>query len=343
MELTLAQISEMVDGEVVGDAATRITGAAAFENATKDDITYASRANFLKKLDDSAAGAIIVPRDTEAEYPLIRVNNPELAFATVLGRFHPRTRLATGIHPSAVVGEQFTCGEALAVGACAVIQNHVTVGSRVEIHPNVVIGDHVEIGDDVLIYPNVTILERCRIGSRVVIHAGTVIGSDGFGFVQEDGRSYKIPQVGVVQIDDDVELGAANTIDRATFDTTWVKSGVKTDNQVHFAHNVIVGENTLAIAQVGVSGSVRIGKNVILAGQSAIAHHVTIGDHAVVGGQAGIAKSVPEGQVMFGSPAMPHRVWLRVTRSFTKLPELFKRVMALEKRLTQMEKDRDTN
>ncbi|MBW2369545.1 MAG: UDP-3-O-(3-hydroxymyristoyl)glucosamine N-acyltransferase, partial [Deltaproteobacteria bacterium] len=294
MELTLAQISEMVDGEVLGDAVMRITGAAAFENATINDITYASRANFLKKLNDTAAGAIIVPRDTQAERPLIRVNNPELAFASVLGRFHPRTRLSTGIHPSAVVGEQFICGQEIAVGACAVIQNHITVGDRVEIHPNVVIGDHVEIGDDVLIYPNVTILERCRIGSRVVIHAGSVIGSDGFGFVQEGGRSYKIPQVGVVQIDDDVEIGAGNTIDRATFGTTWIKAGVKTDNMVHFAHNVIVGENSLAAAQVGVAGSVRIGKNVILAGKSAIAHHLTIGDHAIVGGKAGIGKSVPE-------------------------------------------------
>jgi UDP-3-O-[3-hydroxymyristoyl] glucosamine N-acyltransferase len=218
------------------------------------------------------------------------------------------------------------------------IQDNVTLGNRVRLHPNVVIGDDVTIGDDVQIYPNVTVLDRCRIGSRVTIQAGTVIGSDGFGFAPDGKVYHKILQTGIVQIDDDVEIGAGNTIDRATFGRTWIQKGVKTDNLVHIAHNVTVGENTVLVAQVGISGSVKIGKHVVLAGQAAVAGHLEIGDDVIVGGRGGVSKSIPSGQIVSGAPHMPHRVWLKVQRIIPRLPELKKKIEDLEKRLKKIEK-----
>ncbi len=339
---TLADISELVDGEVIGDKGKIISGAAAFEIAGPDDITFAGQAKYIKQIESSPAGAVLVPMDVACKGKnLVRVKNPQIAFINVLGLFHPPHRLAKGIHPSAVVGNGFACGEEIAVGPCAVIQNHVTVGDRVQIHPNAVIGDHVEIGDDVVIHPNVTILDRCKIGNRVIINAGAVIGSEGYGFESDGERYHKIPQLGFVQIDDDVEIGANNTIDRAAFDKTWVRSGVKTDNLVHIAHNVVVGENTVIVAQVGISGSTTLGRNVVLAGQAGIGGHITIGDRAIIGSKAGISQSVPDGAVLSGFPGIPHRLWLRVQRAAGKLPELFKQVGALEKRVTKIEADSD--
>jgi UDP-3-O-[3-hydroxymyristoyl] glucosamine N-acyltransferase len=205
-----------------------------------------------------------------------------------------------------------------------VIGNNVTVGHRITLRPNVVVGDNVVMGNDVRIYPNVTILERCTIGNRVIIHAGTVIGSDGFGFAPDGKKYYKIPHTGIVRIDDDVEIGAGNTIDRATFGKTWIKRGVKTDNLVHIAHNVTVGEDSVLVAQVGISGSVTIGKNAILAGQAGVAGHLILGDDVTVVSQAGVAKSVPSGETVSGSPAITHRQWLRMQRILPKLPELKK-------------------
>jgi UDP-3-O-[3-hydroxymyristoyl] glucosamine N-acyltransferase len=194
------------------------------------------------------------------------------------------------------------------------------------------------VGDDVVIYPNVTILERCIIGNRVIIHAGTVIGSDGFGFAPDGNCYHKIPHTGIVQIDDDVEIGANNTIDRATFGKTHIGRGVKTDNLVQIAHNVRVGENTVLVAQVGISGSVTIGKNAVLAGQAGVAGHLTIGDGATVGPQTGVVKPVPDGQIVSsGIPQMPHKIWLRVQRLIPKLPEFSKRLSGLEKRFKRLE------
>ena len=189
------------------------------------------------------------------------------------------------------------------------------------------------------IFPNVTILERCRIGNRVTIQSGTVIGADGFGYTPDGSRYHKIPHLGIVQIDDDVEIGACNTIDRARFGRTWICRGVKTDNLVHVAHNVTVGEDTVLVAQVGISGSVTIGRHAILAGQAGVSGHLEIGDNAIIGPQAGIAKSISKGQIVSGSPEMPHRLWLRVQRIIPQLPEMKKKIAALEARLQTL-KDR---
>jgi UDP-3-O-[3-hydroxymyristoyl] glucosamine N-acyltransferase len=335
---TLADIARLVGGELSGDGGKRILGPAPFGEAGPDHITFAGQAKYIKQLDTSHAGAVLVPLGTSCETTnIVRVKNPQLAFIKVLSLFHPPSRLPAGIHPKAVIGDDFSCGERLAVGAGAVIQNRVSVGHRVQIHPNAVIGDQVEIGDDVVIYPNVTILERCKIGSRVIIHAGTVIGSDGYGFESDGQRYHKIPQLGIVRIDDDVEIGANNTIDRAAFEKTWIQSGVKTDNLVHIAHNVVVGENTVIVAQSGIAGSTTIGRDVILAARSAIGGHITVGDRAVIGPKAGISQSVPGGAMLSGFPGIPHKLWLRVQRSFSKLPELFKQVADLEKRIRKIE------
>jgi len=339
MKITISKIATLVQGNIIGDADKLISGAAPFELAGENEITVAGSAKYLKKIGDCQAAAVIVPPNTEpGANNLIEVDNPMVAFAKILQYFHPLILPQTGIHPGAEIGEEFICGQGVTVGPKAVIGCRVTVGDRVWLHPGVVLGDNVAVGDDVIIYPNVTILERCIIGNRVIIHAGTVIGSDGFGFAPDGNCYHKIPHTGIVQIDDDVEIGANNTIDRATFGKTHIGRGVKTDNLVQIAHNVSVGENTVLIAQVGISGSVTIGKNAILAGQAGVAGHLTIGDGATVGPQTGVGKPVPEGQIVSsGIPEMPHRIWLRVQRLIPKLPEFSKRLSGLEKRFKRFE------
>ena len=343
MNVPLSKIAELVRGNIVGDSNIIITGAAPFELAGDHEITVAGNARYLKKIGDTQAAAIIVPRDTQSEAgSLVEVDNPMVAFAHVMQYFHPQARPTAGIHPSATIGRSFKCGQEVCIGPAVVVGANVTIGERVWLHPGVVIGDNVSIGNDCIIHPNVTILQECIIANRVIINSGTVIGCDGFGFAP-DGESYhKIPHTGNVQIDDDVEIGANNTIDRATFGTTYIGRGVKTDNLVHIAHNVTVGENTVLVAQVGISGSVTIGKNAILAGQAGVAGHLTIGDGATVGPQTGVGRSVPDGQVVSaGIPEMPHRLWLRVQRIIPKLPEINKRLLALEKKIKRFGEESD--
>jgi UDP-3-O-[3-hydroxymyristoyl] glucosamine N-acyltransferase len=307
---------------------------ASFETAAADDITVAENAKFIKQLAASKAAAVIVARHVTADSPnLLQVDHPMVAFAKVIEYFHPPPPVRAQVHPSAVIGEDFQCGQDVSIGACAVIGDRVTMGSRTRIHAGAVIGDEVELGDDVTIHSNATVLERCRIGNRVMIHSGTVIGSDGFGFAPDGAVYHKVPHVGIVQIDDDVEIGACNTIDRATLGKTWIGRGVKTDNLVHIAHNVTVGENTLLIALVGVSGSVTIGKHVIVAGQAGIAGHLKIGDRAIIGPQAGIAKDVAEGETLIGAPQTPPKRYIRIQKIVARLPELKKRLEALEKKI----------
>lgn len=342
MEITLAEIAEMVAGTLQGDGDKIIRKAAPFDAAAIDDITFAGDARFLKRIDSVRAGAVIVPQGFKgASKNLIFVENPQVAFAKALIFFSPPKKPQPGISPNTHIGSNVVFGKDISIAPFAVIQNNVTLGDRVNLHSNVVIGDDVVIGNDVVIYPNVTILERCRIGNRVIVHAGTVIGSDGFGFAPDGKRYFKIPQTGIVQIDDDVEIGAGNTIDRGTFDKTWIRQGVKTDNLVHIAHNVTVGENTVIVAQVGIAGSVVIGNHVILAGQAAVAGHLEIGDDVVIGPRAGISKSIPSGAVVSGAPEMPHRLWLRVQRIIYRLPELKKKIDDLEKRLRKIENKQD--
>lgn len=339
MEISLAELVEKIGGEIRGDPDTIIKGIAPFDQAGPADITFADAPKILKRISQTDAGAVLVPKnfnpapDPAVPANLVRSDNPRLAFAKTMNLYFPALLPSENISPKASVGENVSFGIDVSIGPFSVIEDNVTIGSRVIIHPQVVIGCGVSIGDDVIIYPNVSVLARCVIGSRVIIHSGTVIGSDGFGFVPDGEIHYKIPQLGIVQIDDDVEIGACNTIDRATFGRTWIKKGVKTDNHVQIAHNVVVGENTLIVAQVGIAGSAQIGKSVILAGQAGIGGHLSIGDYVTVGPQAGVTRSVPSGKVVSGTPEMPHKRWLRVSQVIPCLPELKRKIAELEKRL----------
>ena len=338
MELSLAKIAKVIGGEITGDVNKKVSGAAPFDDATENDITYAINAKFIKRIDETCAGAVIVPLNCQkSKKNLVAVKNPYVAFARVLKFFYQPPKPETKISANAYIGKNFICGKDVSIAPFVVIQDNVNIGDRAVLHPGVVIGNDVIIGDDVEIYPNVSILERCVIGKRVIINAGTVIGSDGFGFAPDGKQYHKILQLGIVQIDDDVEIGACNTIDRATFGKTWICKGVKTDNLVQIAHNVTVGENSVVVSQVGISGSVTIGKNAILAGQAGIAGHLEIGDNVTIGPKAGIAKNIPDNLVVSGTPEMPHRLWLRVQRIMPKLPELNKKILEIEKRLKKIE------
>lgn len=339
MEMLLGDIATQVGGDVVGNPNKRITGVRPFESASRDDITYADRPAFLKQLKVTSAGAVIVPRSFQKkESNLLLVDNPRAAFARIIDIFVPSRHPGYGIDPKASVASDLSCGKDVYIGPCAVIDEKVRIGDRVKIYAGCVIGSEVVLGDDVTIYPNVTIGDRCRIGCRVMIHAGTVIGSDGYGFAPDGDKYIKIPQTGIVQIDDDVEIGANNTIDRATFGKTWIKKGVKTDNLVHVAHNVIIGEHTVLVAQVGIAGSTQLGRHAVLAGKAGVGGHLNIGDNVTIGPRAGIAKSIESGRIVSGSPGMPHRLWLKVSRVIPRLPDLFKRVRRLEKEVEKIAK-----
>jgi UDP-3-O-[3-hydroxymyristoyl] glucosamine N-acyltransferase len=340
MELSVGKIAELLKGEVVGDVDFIIRGVAPFDEASAHDVTFATSAKYMGRVDETEAGAVIVPLAVrQSKKILVRVENPYLALAKVSTLFHTPPRPAIGISQEASVGKNFRCGEEISVYPGVFIGDDVTVGDRVTLDPGVVVGNGVSMGDDVTIRPNVSILSGCQIGSRVFIHAGSVIGSDGFGFASDGQKYHKIPQVGIVRIDDDVEIGACNTVDRATFGQTWIKRGVKTDNLVHIAHNVVVGEDTVLVAQVGISGSVTIGDHCILAGQAGVAGHITIGNRVTVGAKAGIAKPVPDGQTVSGSPSMPHRVWLKASNIIPKLPDMRRRLTTLERRIQRLEED----
>ena len=343
MEILLSEIAKLVNGRVKGDLEKRIYGVAPFEHATDDDITFVDSVKLAKKISETKAGAVIVPMDIEAaSNNIVQVENPRVAFAKVMNLFYPAPKPEAGIRPSAHIGEDLICGKEVSIAPFAVIGNNVTLGDRVILNSCVVLGDNVKIGNDTLIYPNVTITERCIIGNRVIIHSGSVIGSDGFGFAPDGKKYYKIPQTGIVQIDDDVEIGAGNTIDRATFGKTWICRGVKTDNLVQIAHNVTVGENTVIVAQVGIAGSTTIGRHAAIGGQVGIAGHIAIGDNVQIAGKAGVAQSVASGEIVSGTPAIPHRLWLRVQNIIPKLPELKNKIRTIEKRLKIIEEKQET-
>lgn len=338
MKISIGKIAEIVNGRVIGDADREIHGVAPFEDAAETDISFAADPKHLKYIAKTNAGALIVPSTVNfGSRNLILVGNPRASFAKVMMLFHPKPAPRAYTSETVSIGENFTCGRNVSISAFVSIGDHVEIGDRVTIHPGSVIGNQVVIGPDTVIEPNVTIMSYCHVGCRVIIHAGTVIGCDGYGFAKEGNTYHKIPQIGNVVIGDDVEIGANNTIDRATFGSTIIGDGVKTDNLVHIAHNVDVGDNTLLIAQMGIGGSSKIGNNVILAGQVGIGPHVSVGNNVTVGPQSGIAQSIPDNEVFTGTPGMPHKLFLRASRIIRKLPELNKKVLQLEKRLKKIE------
>ncbi len=339
----LKDLAAMFDGEVVGNPQLDVTGCASFGEATCHDITFADDPRFLNRLDQTRAGAVIVPWDFTGfngdglTCSLVRSKNPRLHFFRIVERFHPVKTTVPGIAPTAVIGKNFTGGKGVTIAQGVTIGDNVTLGDHVHLMAGVFVGDDVTMGSNTLVKPNVTIMDRTRIGQGVIIHPGTVIGSDGFGFTPSQGVHEKLVHAGFVQIDDQVEIGACNTIDRGTLGRTWLQRGVKTDNLVHIAHNVVVGENTLIVAQVGIAGSAVLGKNVIVAGKAGISGHLTIGNNAIVGPGAGVVSDVPPGEIVSGVPQMPHKLWLKVGRIIPRLPDIRKRLLALEKRVNSKE------
>jgi len=336
--VTLEELAGLIDGEVRGVCPEKLTGVSGIKEAKKGQITFLANPKYISDLETTQASAVIVGLQIpDTAKPMIITPRPYLAFARIAQFFSPRPNHPQGMHPLAFRGEDCRIAEGASIYPFVYMGNDVEIDKGTVIYPGVYLGDSVHIGQDSIIYPNVSILSGTVIGNRVIIHSGTVIGSDGYGFAQDGQEHIKIPQTGFVQIDDDCELGANNTVDRATMGKTWIQSGVKTDNQVHIAHNVVVGENSLLIAQVGISGSATIGKGVILAGQSGVAGHITIGDRAIVGGKSGVAKSIPAGAIVSGNPTMPHQTYLRTRMLIQKLPEMAIKIRSLEDRIRSLE------
>jgi UDP-3-O-[3-hydroxymyristoyl] glucosamine N-acyltransferase len=332
---TLQELAALCGGELVGEAMLKITGAAWLIEAARGEIRFFTNRKYIGLLRKTRASAIFVPPDfaEPINAAQIRVSDPTKAFEEVLLKFAPkRITFEPRVHSSAVVDPSAELGARVSIQPLAVIEPGARIGDDTIIGAGSYIGHESVIGSACHIYPNVTIRERSRIGSRVIIHSGVVIGADGFGFELVDGRQQKIPQLGIVQIDDDVEIGANTTVDRARYGRTWIQEGVKIDNLVQIAHNVVIGKNSVIVAQTGISGSTRVGERVTIAGQVGIAGHIEIADGTIIAAQSGIAKSLAGG-VWFGSPAVPLAERKQQIAWIHRLGKLFARVKAIEKKL----------
>jgi UDP-3-O-[3-hydroxymyristoyl] glucosamine N-acyltransferase len=340
MKWRVADIAQFLEGEIVGDADTVITGISGITEAREGDLSFVAQPKYAAYVSTTKASALIVSREfAEADIPLIRVDNPYLAFARFLTHVTQSERTYSGVAEGAFVHTEADVADEVIVMPHAYVGRGAVIKPRAVVHPGVYVGDGAIIGEETILYPNVTVMERCIIGDRVIIHAGTVIGSDGFGFAHDGSRPVKIPQVGIVRIDDDVEIGSNCSIDRAALGVTWIKSGVIMDNLVQVGHNVVVEENSIIISQVGISGSTHIGKNVILTGQAGLLGHLTIGDGAIVTPKAGISRNVDPGEVVSsGLPQLPHKTWLRVVQTIPRLPEIRKELNRLRKRVEELER-----
>ena len=337
MKRTLGELAALLHGELKGPADLMIEGIAALESATPREITFIAQRRYARLAGASQAGAFIVAPDlADLARPLIIVDHPYLAYARVAALLAPPRRRWPGVSDRACLGRDPQLGREVSIAPLVFIGDGVRLGDGVTIMPGCFLGDEVHLGAGTLLHPNVTILERCRLGERCIIHSGTVIGADGFGFVPTAEGNEKIPQLGTVVIEDDVEIGANCAIDRGALGETRIGRGVKIDNLVHLAHNVVVGEHSLLVAQVGVSGSTKLGRRVILAGQVGLTGHIEVGDGVRVGAQSGVHHSVPAGQTVTGSPALPHKDWLQVMSHLPKLPDLYKRLKGLEKQLSEL-------
>lgn len=338
MEIRLTEIAQMLKGRVVGDPDLRIHGVSSIEEAKPGEISFIANPKYYSKAAASRASALIAQSEMKGiQSAFLLVENPYYAFAQLLTFFYPPRRYPAGVDPKASIGKGVALGEEVSIGPFAALEEGVKVGDRVRLGAGVFIGAGSEIGEETLIYPNVTIREGVKVGKRVIIHSGAVIGSDGFGFAPHQKKYFKIPQVGGVIIEDDVELGANVTIDRGTLGNTIIGSGTKVDNLVQIGHNVVIGSDSILVAQVGISGSAKIGRHVTLAGQVGVAGHLTIGDDVVVGGKSGVTKDIPSRENVSGFPPLPHKTWLKAQASFQRLPEMRSQVKTLEDKVKQLE------
>ena len=339
MNKKLSDIAKLVGGTVKGDASVMITGLSGIKEAKSGDLTFLANARYTPLLAKTQASAVLVAEGVETEsLPAVVVENPSLAFSKIAEDFFKNSGPAIkGVHKSAVIGKGVKLGKNVAIGPYAVIEDGVSLGDNTIVCGLTFIGQAAKIGSNGLIYPNVTIRERITIGDRVIIHSGTVIGSDGFGFVSVKGTNVKIPQIGIVEIQDDVEIGANVTIDRARFDKTVIGKGTKIDNLVQIAHNVRTGENCIIVSQAGISGSTILEDNVTLAGQAGLVGHITIGKNSIVAAKSGVPSSIPPDSVYWGFPAKPIAEAKRVNASVQRLPHYVEVLMDLKKRVAELE------
>lgn len=335
--MILADVAERLGCVLRGDGGVEVSRVAGIDEAGPGDLTFVANPRYLPRLANTQASAVIVSPEVETALPSLLTREPYVVFARAVALLHPQQRPAPGIHPSAVVDPTARLAEDVYVGPLAVVGPRVHVGPRSVLHPQVVLYPDVVVGEDCLLHSSVQVREGCRLGNRVVIHNGTVIGADGFGFARDgEGHYQKIPQVGIVVIEDDVEIGALSAVDRAALAETRIGRGVKIDNLVQIAHSVSIGEHSVLAAQVGIAGSTKLGKGVTLAGQVGVAGHLTLGDGVIATAQTGIPGSVAPGNVVSGTPAIDNRTWLKVSAASQRLPELLKRVRAIERQLEKL-------
>jgi len=336
----LKELAKYLGGTLSGDGDTVITGVRGIEEAQAGDLTFIANPRYRKMLAQSRASAVIVSSEIEQSGKnLIIVADPYSALARALALFYPEEQPYHGISGDSSIDEHAAIGEDVTIYPGVSVEKGSRIGRGTTLYPGVSIGHDVSIGEDTVLFPNVTIYRRCVIGNRVILHAGVVVGSDGFGFANPGRDNTKVPQTGIVQIDDDCEIGANTTIDRGTLGKTWIRRGTKIDNLVQIAHNVVIGEQSIVVAQVGISGSTRIGKSVIVGGQAGIIGHIEIGDNVMIAAQSGIHEGVGANSIVSGSPHMPHRDWLRTQACLQRLPEMRKTIKDLSHRIALLEKE----
>ena len=338
--MKLQEIADRLGGTVQGDGSLEITGINGMELAGPGQITFIADKKFKEQLKNSKASAVIVQQAQETDKAQVIHPAPALAFAKLLAEFHPEPRPQPGIDDQAAIAEGVQLGKDVAIGPFVAIGRDVVIGHNTVLHSGVVVQEGCRIGNNATLFPNVTLYRNTVIGNHVILHAGVVIGADGFGYTpDEKGQHVKINQVGRVVIEDHVEVGANSCIDRATFGETVVREGTKIDNLVQIAHNCDIGQHSIIVAQVGMAGTCTLGHHVILAGQVGLADHVTLRDQVIVAAKAGVTKDLPEPGSYGGTPAVSAMTWKRYTTLLPKLPEMFRNLQKLEKRLKAIEKE----
>jgi UDP-3-O-[3-hydroxymyristoyl] glucosamine N-acyltransferase len=337
---SLAELAELVGGSVYGDPSISVSGVAPLDLAGAEHISFLANPKYQDRVADCKAAAIIVHPSLagSVQRPLLLADNPYLAFAKILTHFVAVPHVGRGVMAGAHVHEDALVGEDVTISPGCVVSAGAEIGRGSCLQPNVVIGDDAVVGEDCLLHANVTVRERCLIGNRVIVQPGAVIGSDGFGFAPDGDAYYKIPQAGHVIIEDDVEIGACSCIDRGTLGVTRICRGVKIDNLVQVAHNVVVGEDTVLVAQTGIAGSTVIGRHCTFGGQSAVTGHIKVGDHVTLAARGGISNNVGDNQDLAGVPAIPHRDWLKAAMTVTHLPEMRRELNRLKNQVKELQR-----
>lgn len=334
MEKTLEELATLIDGTVEGEGSTTVRRVAPIESAGEGDLTFVANRRYAKHLEATHASAVILGPGIECDrIPVVRCDDPYLGFAKVMRLYFPHTHKAEGIHPQAVIDATAEVGAEPNFMANCYVAAGAKIGDRVTLHPGVFVGEGTVVGDDCYLYPNVVLREGVTLGKRCIIQPGAVIGSDGFGYAQDEGGALKIPQVGGVYLGDDVEIGANTTIDRGALEDTVIGSGVKIDNLVQIAHNVHIGAHSIIVAMVGIAGSTELGTGVVVGGHAAIAGHVQIGDGVSIAAMSGVPGNLAPGKVYAGAPAQEHREWRRMIATLPKVPAMRKELLELRQQL----------